>query len=145
MNKKPREWPGNDLARLTDVDRVLHDHLCELLSDRMSENDVCTASMGIWGALSVMRDKLNLTVLELDAANTRIKDLNEVVERGHQLGKDFNDLAKQRDTLLQALKQAHGALKLANMDVILGSPAQKPVERAIVFLEEQVSELREGE
>lgn len=88
-----------DGARLTDDDRVMHDHLCELLSDRMSEADVCTASVGIWGALSVMRDKLNLALLELAAANTRIKDLNEAQERSYKLSLDFNALAKECDKL----------------------------------------------
>ena len=102
-----RDWPGNDGARLTDDDRLLHDHLCELLSDRMSEADVCTASVGIWGALSVMRDKLNLTLIELSAAKTRIKDLNETCGRGYQIAQDYNKLLKERDALLTQIDSQH--------------------------------------
>jgi len=94
-----KNWPGNDLARLTEDDRIMHDHLCELLSETFNENDVCTASVGIWGALSVMRDKLNLALMELAAAKTRIKDLNEAQERSYQIAQDFNKLAKERDQL----------------------------------------------
>ena len=94
-----REWPGNDLSRLTEDDRILHDHLCELLSDRMSEADVCTASVGIWGALSVMRDKLNLFKIESESYQTRIKDLTEAVERGYAIGQELNKVVKERNEL----------------------------------------------
>lgn len=94
-----RPWPGNDLTRLTDDDRILHDHLCELLSERMSEADVCTASVGIWGAISVMRDKMNVVIADFEARGTAIKELREAVGRGYQLGVDFNNLAKERDSL----------------------------------------------
>lgn len=96
-----RDWPGNDLSRLTEDDRILHDHLCELLSDRMNETDVCTASVGIWGALSVMRDKLNALKLGLEAYQTRIKDLNEAVERGAVIGAELNKVINERDELKQ--------------------------------------------
>lgn len=99
-----RDLPNN--GRLTNDDKIMHDHLCELLSDRMNEADVCTASVGIWCALSVMRDKLNLALIELDAAKTRIKDLNEQCERGYQLGQDYNNLAKERDQLKAQLQDS---------------------------------------
>lgn len=83
---------------------MMHDHLCELLSDRMSEAEVCTASVGIWGALSVMRDRLNLTILELEAAKTRIKDLKEETERGYKIALDYNKLVKERDELRSKLE-----------------------------------------
>jgi hypothetical protein len=101
-----RPWPGNNLGRLTEADRILHDHLCELLSDWMNEADVCTASVGIWGALSVMRDQLNLVILERDANQTRIKDLSENIERLSQLSIDLNIMAKERDALKAALDKA---------------------------------------
>lgn len=105
---KPRDWPGNDLMRLTELDRILHDHLCELLSDRMSEGDVCTASVGIWGALSVMRDKLNLLKLETEAHETRAKELNESLERRSSIIVDFNKLVKEH----RDLQADHSELKL---------------------------------
>ena len=90
-----RDWPGNDLLRLTEEDRILHDHLCELLSDRMNEQDVCTASVGIWGALSVMRDRLNLSILEKEMYVTRVKDLSETIGRLEIIAQDFNAQAKR--------------------------------------------------
>lgn len=111
--KQAREWPGNDIARLTEDDRILHDHLCELLSDTASENDVCMASVGIWGALSVMRDKMNLLLIETDACRTRIKDQAEALERGYALGIEFNKVAKERDELMATLNGTYkGDFKL---------------------------------
>ncbi len=104
MSKPVRDLP--DQSRLTDDDMILHDHLCELLSDRFPEETVCSASTGIWIALAVMRDKLNLTLIERDAALTRVKDLTEAQERAYENSQYFNKIAKERDELRTELELA---------------------------------------
>lgn len=116
-----RDWPGNDLSRLTEKDRILHDHLCELLSDRMNEQDVCTASVGIWGAISVMRDLLNLSNLERDMYETRIKDQKENIERLQTLSSDFNKQAKLLEEFAQCLENHKNAYRFSYEKEVEGS------------------------
>ena len=91
-----RDWPGNNLSVLTPEDRLMHDHLCEILHERgSSENSVCDASVGIWGALVVMRQKLNLQILETEALRSKIINDKEHIERLNLIVEDFNKNVKR--------------------------------------------------
>jgi hypothetical protein len=101
-----REWPGNNLNILKKPDDWdMHDHLCEILHERgASESSVCEASVGIWGALVVMRQKLDLQILETEALRSKTKNLIEQIERQNEILKDFNknvDRIQELEALLK--------------------------------------------
>jgi hypothetical protein len=79
--KKPVIWPGNEIS-CTGENSLIHDYLCELL-DQMgySEQDVCTASVGIWGAIQVMNEKLAVSKRETEILKAVNTGLLENIER----------------------------------------------------------------
>lgn len=79
------EWPGNQCDCSGENLRI-HDYLCEIL-DQMgySENDVCIASVGMWGAIKVMRDKLDVAKKDNEILEVFNANLQKEFDRVNQL------------------------------------------------------------
>lgn len=96
----PIKWPGNEINCSGENLRI-HDYLCELL-DQMgySAQDVCTASVGIWGALQVMREKLDVAKRDNEILEAVNLGLNQEIERHSKtikaLDDDLQKLRKER-------------------------------------------------
>jgi hypothetical protein len=79
--KKRPIWPGNQI-NCSGENKRIHDYLCELLhQDGMNEHDVCMASVGIWGAIHVMNEKLAVTTRQVEILEAVNTDLQENLER----------------------------------------------------------------
>jgi len=79
--KKRLTWPGNEI-NCSGENKRIHDYLCEILhQDGMNEHDVCMASVGIWGAIQVMREKLIVAERESKILEGVNQDLNDNLER----------------------------------------------------------------
>lgn len=71
-------WPGNRCDCTDPVNKKIHDDLCDKLEAiGYSEADVCTASVGMWGAIQLMREHFDPIVENAIGAANQFKDWHE--------------------------------------------------------------------
>ncbi len=93
------EWPGNEID-CTGENLRIHDYLCEILDRKgYSKQDVCIASVGMWGALKVMSDKLAVAKRDNEILELVNFGLREDIERHNKtiqdIDRDYQALKKQ--------------------------------------------------
>jgi len=100
-------WPDK-ITGCDEFNKAIHDPLCDILEAKgYSENDVCTASVGMWGAINVTRDyfekqfdqlKLKLAALVVDR-NDQLRSVRDVFRTLRETEKELASLREENERL----------------------------------------------
>lgn len=95
--KLSEKWPDCDCQ--DEYNLTLHDYLCDILEAKgFNEQDVCSASMGIWGAIALMRK-------DLDSVNTKNEILSQFVKSQKEEYERVSKMLHEISNELYELKQ----------------------------------------